>query len=319
MSGPVDVVIPVHNRYELTESCLAHLHAQTVSQRVIVVDDGSTDGTAARLEQRWPAVHVERFQRSRGFATACNHGVAAGSEEIVVLLNNDVDCRPDFIQRLTEPFASDPCLGAAASVMLQPGEAAIDSVGLCADVTLSAFPRLQGLPAPRASDPLPPLACAAGAAAAFRRAAWDEVGGLDETLFAYMEDLDLGLRLRAAGWRAVTAPDAVGVHLGSASHGHRSSGQRLHGGFARGYMLRRYGVLAGRHALRALATEAIVVAGDLMISRDLAALRGRSAGWRAGSGLPRRPCPPALALDTTIGFRRSLALRRGVYGRRAAR
>ena len=94
-------------------------------------------------------------------------------------------------------------------------------------------------------------------------------------------------------------------------------GIRRHGGFGRGYVLRRYGVLRGAGAPRALATETIVVLGDLAISRDLAALRGRLDGWRAAGGAPRRRAPAA-AIDATIGFRRSLALRRGVYGRRAA-
>ena len=286
--------------------------------QVIVVDDGSTDETSERLRERWSRVHVERFESSRGFAEACNRGVAAGSGEIVVLLNNDVDCRPDFLERLVAPFDSDPRAGGAAALMLQPGELTIDSMGLCADPTLSAFPRLQGLPAARAADPDPILACPAGAAAAYRRSVWLEVGGLDEAMFAYMEDFDLGLRIRAAGWRVIGAPGAVGVHLGSATYGHRSASQRRHGGFSRGYLLRRYGVLRGRAALRALLTEAVVGVGDAIMSRDLAALRGRLAGWRAAGGLPPRTPPPMAAIDPRIGFRTSLRLRLGVYGRQAA-
>jgi hypothetical protein len=136
-------------------------------------------------------------------------------------------------------------------------------------------------------------------------------------MFAYMEDFDLALRLRSAGWSTSAAADALGIHLGSATHTHRSAWQRRHGGFGRGYLLRRCGVLRGRSAPRALVTEAIVVVGDLAISRDLAALQGRVAGWRAARGRPRLPQPPADAIDATITFRQSLALRRGAYGRRA--
>jgi N-acetylglucosaminyl-diphospho-decaprenol L-rhamnosyltransferase len=317
MPASIDVVIPACNRFELTESCLRHLEAQTVAHQVILVDDGSTDGTSQLVRERWPDVRVERFETSRGFAQASNSGVDAGSGEIVVLLNNDVECRPDFLERLVAPL-DDPQVGAVAALMLQPGEAAIDSIGLCADTTLSAFPRLQGQPTERAGDPRPVLACPAGTAAAYRRSAWREAGGLDGTIFAYMEDFDLGLRLRAAGWLAVGAPGAVGVHLGSATYGHRSAFQRRQGGFSRGYLLRRYGVLRGRHALRALVTETVVTVGDLLISRDTAALRGRLAGWRAGRGMAPLPAPPGAALDPAIRFRDSLALRLGVYGRRAA-
>jgi len=199
--------------------------------------------------------------------------------------------------------------------MLAPGGRRIDSVGLVADPTLAGFPRLQGHDATEASSPHPVLTGPAGAAAAYRRTAWESVGGMDERIFAYMEDLDVALRLRAGGWGTVAAAQARGIHLGSASHGHRSASQRRHGGFARGYLLRRYGVLRSRLWLRALAMETVVVLGDLAISRDLAALRGRVAGWRAAADAPRLPTAPAQALDTSIDFRRSLALRRGVYAR----
>jgi GT2 family glycosyltransferase len=317
MPASIDVVIPVRDRFDLTERCLRHLKAQTVRHQVFVVDDGSTDGTPERLREHWPAVHVQHLASSRGFAESCNRGAAAGSGEVIVLLNNDVECRPDFLERLIAPLAGDPKIGAVASLMLQPGEALIDSFGLFADVTLAAFPRLQGRPAEMAAGAVPQLACPAGAAAAYRRSAWLEVGGLDETMYAYMEEFDLGLRLRAGGWRAVAAPAAAGVHLGSATHGQRSARQRYYGGFSRGYLLRRYGVLRGRHAPRAALTEAVVIVGDVLISRDLAAARGRVSGWRAARRLPRLSPPPADAIDSRIGFRRSLGLRLGVYGRRA--
>jgi N-acetylglucosaminyl-diphospho-decaprenol L-rhamnosyltransferase len=314
----VDVVIVAYNRCDLTDSCLRHLAAQTLEHEVILIDNGSTDDTFARVAAEWPRVKLQRLGDNRGFAEACNRGVAAGSRELVVLLNNDVDARPDFLARLTAPLHDDAKLGSAAALMLQPGERLIDSAGLSADAVLGGFPRLQGLDAGQAQRERPLLAGPAGTAAAYRRAAWNQVGGLDESIFAYMEDFDLALRLRSAGWGSVLAPDAVGVHLGSATHGHRSARQRRNGGFGRGYMLRRYGLLHGRTAPRALATEAVVVLGDLAISRDLQALRGRVEGWRAARRSPRLARPPAEAIDTTIGFRDSLALRRGVYARRSA-
>lgn len=313
-----DVVIPVLNHYELTTRCLELLREQTIPHRVIVVDDGCTDETPERLRADWPEVSVVSLSGNQGFSRACNRGVREGDGEIVVLLNNDVDCRPDFLERLLAPFARDPRIGGVAALMLQPGEQLIDSAGLFVDVTLAGFPRLQGMDAGRARSEQPVLAGPAGTAAAYRRSAWEQVGGLDEAIFSYMEDLDLALRLRGAGWTAAVAADAVGVHIGSATYRHRSAWQRRLGGFARGYMLRRYGLLRGRTAPRTLATETIVVVGDLAISRDLAALRGRLSGWRAATGRPRLPRPPAEAIDSAISFRDSLALRRGVYGRRAA-
>lgn len=314
----VDVVIVAYERYELTESCLRHLAAQTLAHRTILIDNGSDDETSARVAADWPEVTLRRLPENRGFAEACNAGVAACEGELVVLLNNDVDVRPDFLERLVAPLQADPGLGSVAALMLQPGERLIDSAGLAADAVLGGFPRLQGLPAGEAARERPLLAGPAGTAAAYRRSAWEQVGGLDESIFAYMEDFELALRLRSAGWGSALAADAIGVHLGSATHGHRSARQRRYGGFGRGYMLRRYGLLRGREAPRALATEAVVVLADLAISHDLEALRGRLSGWRAARTLPRRARPPAEAIDASIGFRDSLALRRGVYARRSA-
>ena len=238
----------------------------------------------------------------------------AGSGEIVVLLNNDVDCRADFLERLVAPFRLEERVGSVAALLLKADEATIDSLGLTADRTLAGFPRLRGFRAEDARAARPILIGPAGAAGAYRRATWEGVGGLDEGVLFYGEDVDLALRIRAAGWSAAAAPDAVAVHAGSATATHRSAWQRYQGGFSRGYFLRRYGVLGTSAGVRAMATEAIVVVGDaLFFSHDLVALRGRIAGWRAARDKPRRLRPAQETIDLQIGFVESLRTRVGVY------
>src|SRR5919197_2754076 len=153
---PIDVVVPVHNRWELTKSCLEHLRAQTVPHTVIVVDNGSTDRTPERLREAFPAVRLLELGDNLGFPVACNRGVAAGNGEIVVLLNNDVECRPDFLERLVAPLLDDERLGSVAALLLRPGEDKIESFGLTADPTLAGYPRLRDLPvdAAQAANPL---------------------------------------------------------------------------------------------------------------------------------------------------------------------
>jgi N-acetylglucosaminyl-diphospho-decaprenol L-rhamnosyltransferase len=309
----IDVVIPTYQGWELTESCLHHLALQTVPHTVILSDNASTDGTPENVRASFPDVRLVETGGNLGFPVACNRGAEAGWSDVVVLLNNDVDVRPDFLERLVEPLEADDRVGSVAALLVRPGERLIDSIGLAADATLAAFPRLRGRPAEDAHSKRPLLAGPSGGAAAYRRKAWEQAGGLDEAVFSYMEDLDLALRLLTAGWGPAAAPDAVGVHLGSASMGHRSAQQRRQLAFSRGYFLRRYGVLRSRAFLRALATEAVVVGGDAALSRDIVALRGRLAGWRAAAGRPRHPRPPAEALDGGIGFFDSLRRRRATY------
>jgi N-acetylglucosaminyl-diphospho-decaprenol L-rhamnosyltransferase len=257
----------------------------------------------------WPRVATVTLESNRGYTHAVNRGVAAGSGEYVVLLNNDVQLRPDCIEQLVAPLQLDRAVGSAAAVMLAPGERTIDSVGVTADVTLAGFARLQGRPADEADRRDPVLTGPEGTAGAYRRRAWQQVGGLDEQIHAYMEILDLALRLRTAGWQTAAAPEAIGVHLGSSTYGRRSAVQRRLAGFSRGYLLRRYGVLHGRAAPRTLLTEGLVMAADALASRDLAAARGRLQGWRTGAGMPRRPSPPEDAIDRSITLHESLVLR----------
>jgi GT2 family glycosyltransferase len=307
----VDVVVPVFNGWELTETCLEALRQQTHPHTACVVDNGSTDGTPQRVREQFPEARLVELGQNQGFPSACNQGARAGTGDVVVLLNNDVECRPDFLARLIEHLSAG--VGSVSALLLQPDEERIESFGLAVDATLAGYPRLRGRPRSHAQADDPILIGPSGAAGAYLRTAWEQVGGLDEGVFAYAEDVDLALRLRAAGWAAAAAPHAIAIHLGSATAGTRSSWQRYQGGFARGYFLRRYGVLRGRAALRALVTEALVVSGDAVVfSHDLAALRGRLAGWRAARGRTR-VMPPPDAIDRRISFWKSVKLRLGVY------
>ena len=104
--------------------------------------------------------------------------------------------------------------------------------------------------------------------------------------------------------------------IGGATFGRGSAWQRRNGGFSRGYMLRRYGVLRTRAATRALAVELLASLADIVISRDTAALRGRVGGWRCARHLPRHPFPARDAIDTELSLRQTLTLRRDVQSGR---
>jgi N-acetylglucosaminyl-diphospho-decaprenol L-rhamnosyltransferase len=310
-ASSIDVVITTHNGWELTKRCLRHLRAQTIAHTVIVSDGGSTDGTPENIGMRFPEVVLIAHADDPGYAAATNRGVAAGSGDLIVLLNNDAFCRPNFLEHVSASFRRDEQVGAVAPVTVRPDGKTIDTVGLTLDVTLAPFYRLAGKAREEAGSVRPILVLPGGGADGYRRSAWTEAGGFDEHVSFYGADIDLGLRLRALGWRTVAAPDAVVVHLHSATSGHRSRGARQSGGWARGFLLRRWSVLRGRAAVRALATEALVGVADMLLSRDTVAVRSRFSGWRSAGGLPRQSVPPGV-VDPDIGFVESLRLRWGV-------
>ena len=240
----------------------------------------------------FPHVVLLAHATDPGYVIATNRGAAAGGADVILLLNNDTFCQPDFLAHLLEAF-EDERVGAVAPLTLQSDGRTIDGVGLTLDATIAPFIRLNGSPQQEAGAEQPLLVAPGGGADAYRRVAWDAVGGLDERLSFYGADVDLGLRLRAAGWNTVAAPRAVAIHSRSATSGHRSRRARESGGWARGFLLRRWGVLRSRAVARAVITEALVVVADFVVSRDAMALRSRLSGWRAAEGEPRRRIPRA--------------------------
>ena len=310
MTG-IDVVIPTWNGRELLARCLESLARQTVAHRVIVTDNGSADGTVTLVRDRFPDVDVVELDRNYGFAGGVNRGVERGEEPVVVLVNNDVECDPVFLERIVAPLA-DERVGMVTGLLLRPGRTEIDNYGIECDATLAAYPRFAGAPYPETRVDDENLLGPSGGAAAYRREALTAAGGFDERMFAYMEDVDLALRLRADGWLAAGAPEATGVHLGSATIGHRSRRQVEIAGASRAYMLRKYGVFG--HGLRtagwALAVEAGVTVMETVTGRDLAAARGRVRGWKEAAGARQRL--PEGAINSELGFRDGLRRRAAV-------
>jgi N-acetylglucosaminyl-diphospho-decaprenol L-rhamnosyltransferase len=281
----IDVVIPTWNKAELLAHCLGDLARQTVPHRVIVADNGSEDGTVAMVGERFPDVTLIEMRKNLGFGRAINRASAAGDAEVIVVLNNDVNVEPSFLSEIVAPLA-DATVGMVAGVLLDPATGLIDAAGVEIDGGLAGYPYMGGLPPAELDLPRTGLLGPCGAAAAYRRKAFESVAGFDERIFLYSEDLDIALRLRAAGWRCELAPAAQAMHLGSATLGVRSITQVRLAARARGYVLGCYRVRASW-----LLTELCVALADSLLLRSLAPLSGRLGGWREGRAQPHRPLP----------------------------
>lgn len=275
---------------------------------MVVVDNGSSDDSLARAREAKPEAEALALDENLGFGRALNRAVREVEGDPIVFLNNDVDCEPGFLAELTA--ALTPEVDMVAGVLLQEDRPdRIDSAGVVVERrTLMGFDYLHGEPVAKLEGAPPPLG-PCGGAALFRRAAFESLGGFDEEIFIYLEDVDLTLRAAAAGIRCGLARGARALHAYSASLGSRSPRKYERSGWSRGYLLRRYGVMRSpAGALRTLAVEGAISAGQIARDRTLTGVRGRLAGWRAGGGLEQRRAPRDGLLELSLS--EQLRLRR---------
>ncbi len=220
MSTPrptVSVVIPTWNRQDLVRDCLASLAEQTcVPDEIVVVDDGSTDGTADIVAAEFPAVHLVALPENGGFARAVNAGLRAATGDWIFLLNNDMTLDPACIVRMLECAETTGADMIAPLVLWRDDPATIYSAGDL--IAQGGRPVACGFRAPREGFTMPDeIFGVSGGAGMFRRDVFDRVGLLDESFGAYFEDADLCFRARLAGFTAALAPAAIAYHIGSAS------------------------------------------------------------------------------------------------------
>ncbi len=222
MSGPtpVTVVLPNWNGLRWLDGVLASLEAQTMAAaEVVVVDNGSGDGSREHLVERWPSVRVIPLERNHGFAVAANRGIAASPTPYVALVNTDIVLASDWVARAAAALDAHPEAAAVATKMVDLEDPTriydtgdvLRRDGACEQ--RGRYRRDDG----RWDEPGEVWAACAGAAL-YRRTAVDAVGGFDERLFSYLEDVDLGLRLRLAGWTCRYEP-VVARHASEGSSG----------------------------------------------------------------------------------------------------
>lgn len=215
------IIIPHLNGKHHLDDCFRSLRAQTVGDfEILLCDNGSTDGTQAYVHEQYPEVTLVEIGYNSGFTGACNAGWRASSGEIAILLNNDTEVEPNWLEEILKAFDAHPEVGiVACRMMLFDRRNHFHTAG--------DYYRIDGIPGNRGVwqqdvgqyDAPERVFSGCGGGAAYRRAMVEQIGFLDDDFFFSCEDVDLGWRANLAGWQTLYVPTAVIYHKLKASGG----------------------------------------------------------------------------------------------------
>lgn len=220
----ITVVIPNYNGIKFLGDCLDSLLDQepdTPEYGILVVDNGSSDGSLELLRERYPQICVKALPENTGFCHAVNLGIREVETPYVILLNNDTKVRRGFIRSLYRAVENRPnAFSVSARMLMWDRPELLDDAGDRYCVLGWAYARGKGKPAAQYEKSCE-VFFSCGGAAIYRKSIFDEIGLFDEEHFAYLEDLDIGYRARIYGYRNYYEPSAEVIHYGSASSGSR--------------------------------------------------------------------------------------------------
>ena len=295
---PLTVIIVNFNSFELVEKCLRHLNMQTLPpDRVFVLDNASTDGFGS-ITASSGRVAVFKMTANLGFAAGNNFALAHCTTPLVALLNPDAFPEPDWLEKLVAAAEKYPDYAMFGSRLVSAeNPRLLDGDGDRYHVSGAAWREGHGRFFKEELTPWEVFSpCAA--AAMYRTGALREAGGFDEDFFCYLEDVDLGFRMRLLGHRCLQVPSAVVHHLGSATsggqrgdfavyHGHRNMVWTFFKNMPAGL----FWVFLPLHVLVNLIS--LVVGfhrcqGNIMIRAKVDALAGIRAVWRKRKAIQNR-------------------------------
>lgn len=215
----ISIIIPNLNGKEHLKTCLPSIAVQNADDfKVIVVDNGSTDGSSEFVKDNYPEAEIIRFESNTGFAAAVNAGIVKATEQFepkyILLLNNDIELEQGFLSTAINTFEEIPECDIIAVKMLNFFKRNI------IDDTGNFITKKGGTPYPRGNGQedrgqfdTPEFIFGACAGAAFyRKEVFEKTGLFDETFFAYLEDIDLAFRAQLAGLKCYYEPKAVCYH-----------------------------------------------------------------------------------------------------------
>ncbi len=288
-SKMMTVIIPNWNGLRLLPTCLNALRQQTYRDfETIVVDNGSTDGSREFIAREYAEARVVALDSNRGFAPAVNAGIRAARGDVIVLLNNDTEADPHWLEEIARALNENPRAGmVACKLRLFDQRDHLHSAG--------DFYRVDGIPGNRGVweedrgqyDDARGVFGACGGAAAYRKAMLDEIGGFDEALGSYCEDVDLNWRARLAGYAVAYAPRAMVYHMVSATGGGAIASFFVGRNFI-WLLAKNYPATLWRKHWQKILGAQLRITQDALVNFRGAAARARLRGQIAGVlGLPR--------------------------------
>ncbi|NJF25148.1 glycosyltransferase family 2 protein [Thermococcus sp. Bubb.Bath] len=209
LSNKASVIIVTYNHRKYVGACLDSVLANDPLE-VIVVDNGSTDGTSEFVEENFPEVQVIRSPRNLGYGGGNNLGVRHARGEYVVILNPDTKVEEGWLEELVKPLAKSQRLITTPKILLYDGSA-INTIGNIVHFTGLTFTRGY-LEPPERYDKQEYLSGISGACFAMRKGEYLELGGFDENFFAYNEDGEFSWRAHARGFKILYVPTSIVYH-----------------------------------------------------------------------------------------------------------
>lgn len=217
----VAVVVPNWNGLDSLGACLDSLLAQTQPVEVVVVENGSVDGSVEFLAKQYPTVTVLAQPVNLGFAGGVNVGIRYAITQgcdYVALFNNDAVAKADWLERLVGAM-SDTTVGITTCTLMSIDERHLDSSGDQYSVWGLPYPRGRGEADIMKYTQQTEIFGASGGASLYRVAMLNQIGLFDEDFFAYYEDVDISFRAQLAGWKVRYAPAAIAYHQIGATSG----------------------------------------------------------------------------------------------------
>ncbi|MDI6896843.1 glycosyltransferase family 2 protein [Methanocella conradii] len=220
----VSVIVVNYNGRAFLDKCLGSLRRQSYpSMEVLLVDNGSSDGSVEFARKKYPEVKVIENGENLGFAKANNVGIRAARGELVATLNNDTEASPGWLEALVGAMLSEDNVGMCASKMLRMDDPSIiDSTGICISRSGACWDRGMFERDRGQYEAMEEVFGPCAGAALYRRSMLDEVGMFDEDFVSYLEDTDLAFRGRLAGWKCLYVPKAVVYHVHGGTAGYVS-------------------------------------------------------------------------------------------------